>query len=73
MPQNRGKDASPTDNRGRDAHATEPGQGCPSYRSSLFPFGLSGGAGVFVVLVDVVLAWWGEDIEDTGGSLRNNA
>ena len=39
----------------------------------LLPFGLGGGACVFVVLVDIVLAGWGEDIEDAGGSLRNNA
>ena len=93
LPQNRGRDASPTEsgqgspshrveagmplpqNRGKDAPPTESGQGCPSYRIHifLFPFGLGGGAGMLVVLVDIVFPWRGEDIKDACGSLRDNA
>ena len=40
---------------------------------SLPPFGLSGGACMFIVLVNIVLPWRGEDIEDACGSLRDNA
>ena len=39
----------------------------------LFPFGLSGGACMLVVLIDIVLPWRGEDIEDACRSLRDNA
>ena len=40
---------------------------------SLLPLSLSRGACMLIVLIDIVLPWRGEDIEDTGGSLRNNA
>ena len=39
---------------------------------SLFPFGLGGGACMLIVLVDIVLPWRGEDIEDACRSLRDN-
>ena len=38
----------------------------------LFPFGLSGGACMLIVFVDIVLPRWGEDIKDACRSLRNN-